>query len=164
MSRNRYLAVLAALALVGAAFAAPALAKKGEHGGNGKSHPATTKMKVKLDDHSLASGEAATGTVTVQTRDGKKWAAFAGAALSVEVDGTECATAETDDAGHATVSCAAADGDHVMKVRYAGDDTHKKSQRAQGFSVGESDDDDDDEEEQTPDPAESPTPDPSPTI
>ena len=163
MSRNRYMAVLAALALIGAAFAAPALAKKGEHGGGkGKSHPANTKMRFKLDDHSVASGEAATGTVTLQTRDGHKWAAFAGAALSVEVDGEECATAETDDAGQATVSCMAEDGDHVMKVRYAGDDTHKKAQRAQGFSVGASDDDDDDEE--TPDPVETPTPSPSPTM
>lgn len=164
VTRNKFVSVVAALAVAAAVSAAPALAKKGEHGGgHGKTHPATTKMKLKLASHEVATGEMVSGTVTLQTRDGNQWAALADAPLFVLVDGEQCGTATTDAEGSAAVTCAAADGDHVLKVRYDGDETHKKAQRAQGFTVGVSDDDGDDGEDDEP-PVVDPTPAPTPTV
>ena len=60
---------------------------------------------------------------------------FAGAPLSVRVDGTEVLTLVTGADGHATVSYVAPEGGHVMRVVFLGDDTHKRARRSQGFSV-----------------------------
>ena len=75
--------------------------------------------------------------VTVWTRDAHAWVPLEDAELSVLVDGTEVATVLTDANGVAPiVYTSTEDGDHVMKVAYAGDWAHKRAQRAQGFTVG----------------------------
>ena len=94
-----------------------------------------TKIKFHLDDHNVPPGSAVTSSVLVRTRSSHEWVPFAGATLSVRVDGTQVLTVITDVNGMAALSYLAAAGDHVMKVVFAGDATHKRAQRAQGFSV-----------------------------
>ena len=162
MTRTKMMSAVAVLALVVGALAVPASAAKGDRGGGhgkDKLRQGATRMKFKLDDHQLALGEAASGAVTLQTRVGKAWEPFAGASLGVTMNDTDCGSVTTDAYGNATASCiATADGEYVMKVRYAGDDTHKKAQRAQGFSVGDGEDEDEEVEDVLP---EVPLPDPS---
>ena len=108
---------------------------------------ATTKMTFKLADHRVAVGDTLTGSVHLSTHAKNRWVAFAGATVTVKIDGTEVGTVVTDDAGDAVATyVVASDGDHTMKLVYAGDDTHKKSQRAQGFSASAEGDDADDED------------------
>lgn len=94
-----------------------------------------TKMRFKLDDHNVPPGSAVTGSVLVRTRSNHEWVPFASAPLLVRVGGTQILTLTTDANGVATVSYVAAAGDHVMKVVFPGDATHKRAQRAQGFAV-----------------------------
>src|SRR6266568_509143 len=89
-----------------------------------KAHPATSKMRFKLDSHSVAVGDQVTGSIRLWTRSGHRWEALGGVDLSVRLDGTEVDTVTTDSAG-----------DHVIKVVYAGDDTHRKAHRAQGVEA-----------------------------
>src|SRR2546430_7902715 len=109
--------------------------------GAASAHPSKTKvanthMTFHLVDHQVTVGDTVTGPVHLSTKSGGHWAPFAGAELSVRVDGTEVATLTTDADGNATVSyTAASEGDHVIRVVYAGDDTHRKRQRAQGFDA-----------------------------
>ena len=146
---KRTISVAAACALVLAVAIAPSLAKKP----TGKA--ATSKLTFKLDDHSVATGEDVTGTVKLTTTKGKKATPIADAPLSVQVDGVEVASLTTDESGEATVTLSGvADGEHVAKVIYAGDATHKKAQRAQGFTVGATDEE---EPEETPSPSPSPS-------
>jgi hypothetical protein len=103
-----------------------------------KSKP-VTKIKFKLDSHEMVVGDDVTGTVKVCTHTGHPWDPFPGATLSVRVDGDEVGTVVTDANGEADIVYAGAtEGDHVMKVVFAGDDTHKRAQRAQGFTVAAS--------------------------
>lgn len=126
---RRWIAVVLGMAVGLALVVAPALAKSAP----------VTKMKFKLDAHELTAGADVTGSVDVFTRTGNMWAAFPAATLSLRVDGVEVGTFLTDAAGHADVLCVGAlEGDHVMKVFFAGDDLHKKAQRAQGFIVSAS--------------------------
>lgn len=162
------ISAVAVLALVAGAFAVPASAAKGGNGGGqgkDKLRQGATRMRFKLADHQLALGEAASGVVTLQTRIGKSWTPFAGASLGVTMNDTDCGSVTTDAEGKATAACnATADGEYVMRVRYAGDETHKKAQRAQGFSVGAAGEEDQEVEVVLP---EVPLPDPSvsaPTI
>lgn len=158
MSRKRYLATFAVLALVVGALVAPAIAKKGgggSGGGNGKGSGKLlkTKMKFKLDSHQWDTGAGVTGKVLLLARDGKKFAPLAGAELTVKVDGEEVGTLTTDADGKAfPVWAVATDGGHVMRVVYAGDETHRGAKRAQGFHVGES---------PSPEPTESASPEPT---
>ena len=94
-----------------------------------------TKIRFKLDDHNVPPGSAITGSVLVRTRSNHEWVPFAGAPLVVRVGGTQVLTLTTDANGAAAISYVAAAGDHVMKVVFAGDATHKRAQRAQGFAV-----------------------------
>lgn len=94
-----------------------------------------TKIRFKLDDHNVPPGSAITGSVLVRTRSNHDWVPFASAPLSVRVGGTQVLTLTTDASGAATISYVAAEGDHVMKVAFAGDASHKRAQRAQGFAV-----------------------------
>ena len=133
----RKLIAVATVATLGlTVFAASAAAKPGP----------TTKIRFKLDTHSVEVGEAVTGTVLVWTHrghpagghmgGGSPWTPLEGAVLSVRVDGAEVATVTTDADGLALVSYVAdTEGGHVMKVFYDGDDTHTRARRAQGFQV-----------------------------
>lgn len=94
-----------------------------------------TKITFKLADHNVPPGSAVTGSVLVRTRSGHAWVPLVGAPLSVRVGGTEVLTPTTDADGRATISYVAGTGDHVMKVFFLGDDTHKRAMRAQGFAV-----------------------------
>lgn len=168
MTRKRSLAAFAVLALVVGALMAPALAKKGRGGpsesrGKGSGKLLKTKMKFKLDSHQWDSGAEVTGKVLLMARDGKKFAPFEGAALTVYVDGEEVGTLTTDAEGNAFPNWGpATDGGHVMRVVYEGDETHRRAKRAQGFNVGEGDDDEEEPEETpSPEPTETETPEPS---
>lgn len=94
-----------------------------------------TKIGFFLDDHNVLQGSAVTSAILVQTRSDHEWVPFAGATLSILVDGTEVMTLAADATGVGALSFVAAPGDHVMKVVFAGDATHERAQRAQGFSV-----------------------------
>jgi hypothetical protein len=93
-------------------------------------------MRFKLDSHDVTVGDQVSGTVHLWTRTGRAWAALDGATVTVRLDGTDVDTLTTDADGQATVTLTAdAAGDHVVKVVYAGDDTHRKAHRAQGFDA-----------------------------
>ena len=131
---------IAGILVAGALMAAPAAAAA-------KSAP-PTKMKFKLDAHEVEAGETLTGTILVLSGRGKSRAPLAGASLEVSVDKEVVGTVVTDADGRATVSYVAEeDGEHVMKVAFAGDAEHKKAKRAQGFEVGAEDDEEMDEED-----------------
>jgi plastocyanin len=137
------LAVSLVLAAAGAASASNGKGKgKGHNDGtvHGQAHAvANTKMTFRLDDHTVAVGDPVSGPVALFTHDGNHWAPLAGASLNVLVDGVDTGTPLTTDAnGDATVSITAAGaGDHVVKVVYAGDDTHRRRHRAQGFEASD---------------------------
>jgi len=126
MSIRRTAAALVAGFLLTAVFALPAAAKSAP----------VTKMTFKLNSHQVAAGEDVTSAVLVQTRSGNQWVAFSGAVLTITVDGLEVGTTTSGVDGLAPVSYTTVEaGEHVMKVVFAGDATHKKAQRAQGFEV-----------------------------
>ena len=141
---KRTISVAAACLLLLVAAMAPALAKKPEGVGGGKGggkgpKAATTHMQFKLDATEVASGENVTGTVLLQTGKGKKGRApIAGATLTVTLDGVDTGTPLVTAAdGTALLTLTApADGEHNVKVTYAGSETQRKAQRAQGFTVG----------------------------
>lgn len=177
-----------AAVVVATAIAVPASARQEGRGGGREDRPARaaqTKLRFKLDDHSWESGATVTGTASLRSGRGRG-EPVEGATLNivlenkgVEADGEECfvedgsecfvddggdcASVTTDADGKATISCAGlADGHYVMRVLYAGDEQHKRAKRAQGFSIGASDDDEDGEDEVQPTPT--PTPESTPTI
>lgn len=139
---KRTISVAAACLLVLAAALTPALAKKpdGAGGGQGKGpKPAATHLTFKLDANEVASGSDVTGTVLLQTGRGKKSRLpLAGETLTVTVDGVDTGTPLVTGAdGTASLTLTApADGEHNVKVSYAGSETQRKAQRAQGFFVG----------------------------
>lgn len=95
-----------------------------------------TKITFKLSDHHVVVGDTVPGSVTVMTRSGHAWVPLEGATVSLTVDKVEVATLTTDAAGHADVAYVATEaGGHVMRTVFAGDDLHKRAQRAQGFEV-----------------------------
>ncbi|MGH3118822.1 MAG: Ig-like domain-containing protein [Gaiellales bacterium] len=173
MTRTKLYAFVAALALFGAALSGPALARKGEGhsakakhhddahaGGDGHAHGRLQKTKLgfKLDAHHFATGEEVTGTVRLWVRSGNEWTPLAGATVTIWVDGATDGTVVTNGDGEAIIVWGpATDGGHVIKVHYAGDDTHKRARRAQGFHVGTTGEDETQEIEETPTPSESPT-------
>lgn len=160
MSRYRSFVAGAAVALLAASFVSPAFARgPGSDHGNGRSaeprpehsygngqgnghgrdkvRPAPTKMDFKLDQHHFESGSTVSAVATLYTRSGKAWVPLDGALLQILVDGVEVGVGTTMGGGKLFVDWGGAtDGDHVMKIVYAGDATHKKAQRAQGFQVG----------------------------
>jgi hypothetical protein len=103
----------------------------------GAKPPPVTKMKFKLENHNVALGDSVTGSVLVRTRMNTSWEPLAGASLSVLVDKVLVETLITGADGTAAVSYSpATEGDHVMKLVYEGDASHKRAKRAQGFEVG----------------------------
>ncbi len=142
-SKIRTVAVMvAAMLVVGLLGGAGALAKQGKGKGRnkGKGHATklvNTKLRFKLADHDLTVGDEVTGTVRLLAgKGGKRRTPLEGATLTVTVNGAPVATLVTDAEGRAAVSyLAEEEGDFVMKVRFAGTDTHRKRKRAQGFTV-----------------------------
>lgn len=99
--------------------------------------PPVTKVRFKLENHQVALGEEVHGSVLVLSGKGKDRAPLEGAVLSVLVNKVEVGTVTTDAAGLAEVAYTApAEGGYVMKLFYAGDESHKRAKRAQGFEVG----------------------------
>ncbi len=95
-----------------------------------------TKITFKLDAHEVTQGSPVTSSVLVQTRSANHWVALPGVTLTVNVDGADVGTVVTDSNGLAAISYVTeSPGDHVMKVVFAGDELHKRAQRAQGFTV-----------------------------
>ena len=135
-------AVCAALGLT--LLAVPAVAKSAR----------VTKMKFKLDAHEILAGTPVTGGVHAWTHEGHPWDPFPDAVLIVKIDGVEFGTVTTGVDGYVDVSYLAEEGEHVMKIVFAGDELHKRAQRAQGFTVTP--------EEPVPEPAPEPEPVPEP--
>ena len=106
-------------------------------GGTAAANPTpVTKLGFHLDQHHLVVGDMVSANVSAMTRDGNHWVPIAGATISVRVDGVEVQSLVTDATGTATISWVAdTPGGHVMRTIFAGDDLHKKAQRAQGFEV-----------------------------
>jgi hypothetical protein len=96
-----------------------------------------TKMRFELGGQDVAALSSETGSVSLWAKGGSSWVPLGGATLSVLVDGRPVGTVVTDAAGFAVVSVPPdlAPGGHVMKIVYAGDGVHSRTQRAQGFSV-----------------------------
>ena len=138
--RQRTILGLATLVAVLALAVAPAAAK-GKKASNARGpKAAVTKMTFKLDQHELEVGDDATGSVLVRTRSGNRWVPLSEVTLEVFLDGESVGTVETDADGRTQVVVPGGDpGEHVVKVRYAGDADHRKAQRAQGFEVAEPD-------------------------
>ena len=125
-------------------LAAPAVAKSAP----------VTKMKFKLDAHEIPAGTPVTGGVHAWTHAGHAWDPFPDAVLIVKIDGIEVGTVPTDVDGYVDVWYPAEEGEHVMKIVFAGDELHKRAQRAQGFTVTPG--------EPVPEPAPEPEPVPEP--
>src|SRR5262245_59680423 len=106
--------VIATLAL----FVAPAAAT---------SEP-VTKMTLMLGASSVPAGSNVSGSVLVMSGPGKKAEPFAGAALTVSIDGVDVGSTSTHGSGVALVSVPATTvGLHVMRVAFPGDALHKKA-------------------------------------
>lgn len=98
--------------------------------------PPVTKMGFKLVNHQMVVGDTVDVTVHVMSRSGHAWVGVAGATVGVKVDGVDAGTGVTDDTGTVVIPwVASSEGDHVMKTIFAGDEMHKRAQRAQGFTV-----------------------------
>jgi hypothetical protein len=98
---------------------------------------ATTKITFKLDAYQYEVGDEVTGSALVRCRLTRTWVPVVSAPLAISVDGVPIGTATTDAAGWVTTSWTAdADGDHIMKVSFAGNAQCKASRRAQGSIVG----------------------------
>jgi len=126
MTSKRTALIAIAVSLLVLMLASPASAKQ----------LPVTKMTFKLGSHQFVVGDTITATVHVTTRDDHHWADLPAVAVNVMVDGDWIATVITDPSGVAQVSLSAgAVGDHVMKIVFMGDGTHKRAQRAQGFTI-----------------------------
>ena len=137
---------ISAMVIAGALLVAPAAAQAKQPDKEpkkaGKMSAPPTKMKFKLDGHQVEVGETLTGSVVALSGRGKDRAPLGGATLDVVVDKTVVGSIVTDADGGAEVTYVAQDeGEHVMKVVYAGDDEHKRAKRAQGFEVGSEEED-----------------------
>ena len=137
MSKRPMLAVGVLILSAGLLFAtATGAAAARPDTAHGKKPPAVSFMRFHLDTHVVVVGDPVTGTARLLSRSGKTWMPVEGAALSVRLDGTEVGTVTTDADGRAAVSITTdTAGDHVAKVFYAGDDSHKAAHRAQGFEA-----------------------------
>ena len=124
---RRWLVAVLGVSLALGALAAPASAKPAP----------VTKMEFKLSSHQVESGSDLTGGVSVWSRSGNEWLPLPGALLTVLIDGVEVGQVTAGADGYVDVAYTVdeEEGDHVMKVVFAGDDLHKKAQRAQGFTV-----------------------------
>lgn len=100
------------------------------------SKPAVTDLRLRLESHDVMLGEEVTGTVSARSRNKGKTTALAGATVNIYVGRTLVEQVVTDEAGTAAVSyTTAAIGSYSLKAVYAGDSTHKRAKRAQGFEV-----------------------------
>ena len=124
---------------LGAVIVAAGLLVSVAGSGVASAHPGTANiwLRFHLVSHEVTVGDTVSGPVHLATRSDHHWVPLAGATLSVRVDGVDTgATVVTDDSGNATVQYTTdTTGDHVIKVVYAGDDTHRRRVRAQGFTV-----------------------------
>jgi hypothetical protein len=130
--------VIVAGTLAVAVIAGAAMASRTHPPAGKKGHAAVTKMKFKLNSHSVSVGDQVAGTVHLWTRSNHHWTPLSAAGLSIRLDGTEVDTATSDSDGQASVSVTAGSaGGHVVKVVFVGDDSHRKAHRAQGFEATE---------------------------
>lgn len=95
-----------------------------------------TKIRFTLDAVQVPAWTNVTGSVLVTTGSGPSTRPFAGAQLSVAVDGVKVGSVTTDDAGFAVVSSPmTVEGPHRIRVSFAGDASHKRARRDASFTV-----------------------------
>ena len=131
--------ILLTSVVIAVAGSVPAAAKpdhgKGHPGKGGRAKPVTTKIRFKLDDHDVVAGDAVTSTIKVTSGKGRRRTPLAGAELSIRIDHEDVGTLTTGEDGTAALEVVAEEGEHVVKVFYAGDATHKRARRAQGYEA-----------------------------
>jgi hypothetical protein len=95
-----------------------------------------TKIEFKLDASSVPAGSKIKGLVQVTTGSGKAEVPFAGASLTVSIDGVDVGSTQADGAGVAVVAYeVSAPGQHTIRVTFVGDDQHKKAHKEREFEV-----------------------------
>jgi hypothetical protein len=95
-----------------------------------------TKITFTLDAVQVPAWTSLTGSLFVTTDSGPSTQPFAGARLSVLVDGVEVGSVTTDDSGSAVVSSLmTVEGSHTIRVAFAGDALHKKAHRDADVTV-----------------------------
>jgi hypothetical protein len=95
-----------------------------------------TKIRFTLDAVQVPAWTNLTGSVLVTTGSGPATQPFAGAQLSVAVDGVQVGVLTTDVAGAAAVgSLMTVEGSHTIRVTFAGDALHKKAHRDADVTV-----------------------------
>lgn len=102
---------------------------------NGKAKSAVTMVKFKLANEDVTAGDSLAGNIKVSSGGGRNRAPLAGAELAVTIDGVDAGSITTAEDGTATITVIAEEGDHVVKVVYAGDADHKRAKRAQGYEA-----------------------------
>jgi hypothetical protein len=108
----------------------------GAAGPAGAHSPAVTHMRFKLETHEVVAGDGPSGMVKLFVGHGRNRAALSGAPVDFLVDGQQVGEVFTDSDGVAALPFTpAAEGDHVVKAVYRGDDSHKRVRRAQGFTA-----------------------------
>jgi hypothetical protein len=82
-----------------------------------------TKIAFTLDATEVPAWTNVTGNVLVRSGSGPSAQPFAGAVLSVAIDGVEVGSVTTDAAGSARISePMTVEGSHTIEVAFAGDD------------------------------------------
>lgn len=113
--------------------AAPAGAKRGAKGGKSQT---VTRMSVSLSANEVTVGDTVTAEVRLAYGKGRNPQPLAGATLEVSVDETPMPGVVTDATGTAVFDVTAeVEGEHTVRVFFAGDATYKKSLRAKGFTA-----------------------------
>ena len=95
-----------------------------------------TKIRFTLNAAQVQAWTNVTGTVVVTTGSGPSTMPFAGASLTLSVDGVAVGPMTTDGQGQAFLAYPmTVEGQHTVRVAFAGDDSHKKAHHDAGFLV-----------------------------
>jgi hypothetical protein len=115
-----------------------------------------TKIRFTLDATQVQAWTNVTGTVVVTTGSGPSTMPFTGAVLTMSMDGVAIGPLTTDGQGQAFLAYPmTVEGQHTVRVAFAGDASHKKAHHDAGFVVTPGD-------PPPPQPIPDPPPDPSP--
>ena len=114
-----------------------------------------TKIRFTLNAAQVQAWTNVTGTVVVTTGSGPSLKPFVGASLTLSVDGVAIGPLSTDGQGQAFLAYPmTVEGQHTVRVTFAGDASHKKAHHDAGFLVTPG-------EPPLPEPIPEPTPEPT---
>ena len=116
-----------------------------------------TKIRFTVNAAQVQAWTNVTGTVVVTTGSGPSTMPFAGASLTLSVDGVAVGPMTTDGQGQAFLAYPmTVEGQHTVRVAFAGDASHKKAHHDAEFLVTPGD-------PPLPEPIPEPSPEPSPS-